>query len=79
MWIDQRVSRRPSRYRWLYNSLCPLPRRGEIIVRASLKAMVPLLLLSGMIPTSLAANMDRWSRGLLPRAYAIILAVFWVA
>lgn len=27
----------------------------------------------------LAANMDRWSRGLLPRAYAIILAVFWVA
>ena len=50
-----------------------------MIVRASLKAMVPLLLLSGMIPTSLAANMDRWSRGLLPRAYAIILAVFWVA
>ena len=42
MWIDQRVSRRPSRHRWLYNSLCPLPRRGEMIVRASLKTLFPM-------------------------------------
>ena len=60
MWIDQRVSRRPSRHRWLCNSLCPLAAahcplhgRGEIIVRASLKT-------------------------LFPRAYDIILAVFWL-
>ncbi len=54
MWIDQRVSHRPSRHRWLYNSRCTVHGRGEMIVRASLKAMVPM-------------------------AYAIILAVFWVA